>query len=92
MPNRNKLEIRMKVLLFLILSILIVFIYYLIVQTGVIPGNKRIDTRIVRLKQSEEAKSTKEGSFIDNDGEIITVAEKKGFLQNAYSQSLMEYL
>ena len=78
MPNRNKLEIRMKVLLFLILSILIVFIYYLIVQTGDIPGNKRIDTRIVRLKQSEEAKSTKEGSFIDNDGEIITVAEKKG--------------
>jgi len=70
------LEYRTKAVLAVILGILICFIYYLIIQAGVVSGaDAGIDTRIEGWKQEEEAKVTTEGMILDRNSDPITAAD-----------------
>lgn len=76
MQNRDlSLECRTKAVLAVILAILICFIYYLIIQTGVVSGaDAKVDKRIAGLKSEEEAKVTTEGMILDRNNDPITIA------------------
>lgn len=70
---------RVKAVLSVILIIIVCFLYYLIIESGVIPGaDKDVDAKIAQLKQTEEAKKTVEGAIIDRNQEAITQAEEPG--------------
>lgn len=76
---QNRRVKRARGILAIILSICICFIYYLTSQSGIVFGaNTKVDERRVALERQREKNETLEGSFVDRDGEYITVSQEKG--------------
>lgn len=77
--QNKRVVFKIKCVLAVVLIIVVLFLYYLIIQTGIVVGaNKDVDNKIRNLKQTEEAKQTIEGTIVDREGDAITYAEKAG--------------
>lgn len=77
--TEERINKRFKILMLMISLVLIVFLYFLILQMGIVPGaDEAVDKRVADYKKSEEAKLVVEGSFLDRNNELITVGRGPG--------------
>ena len=55
--TEERINKRFKILMLMISLVLIVFLYFLILQMGIVPGaDEAVDKRVADYKKSEEAK------------------------------------
>lgn len=74
-----KVKFRGKVIFASAICILIFFIYYLTIQSGIVrSANKEVDLRMDSALQESAIQSTIEGNIIDRNRRIITEAKKVG--------------
>lgn len=74
-----KVKFRGKVIFASAICILIFFIYYLTIQSGIVrSANKEVDLRMDSALQESAIQSTIEGNIIDRNRRIITEARKLG--------------
>lgn len=75
----KRVEFRTRCVLAVVFILVLLFLYYLITESGIVVGaNEEIDDKIRSLKQTEEAKQTTEGSIVDREGDLITCAQEAG--------------